>query len=300
MAIDDIPEQLKHFEIPGCVTVLEGNGELPKIEVTTRWGSAEVYLHGAHVTDFQKKGEPPLLFVSQCSQFADHFPIRGGIPVVFPWFGSREGMPSHGFARLVAWELREASAVPDGGASLRFALPETAMRATFPAFMANYVVTVTDRLTLELIITNTAPDQPFTFETCLHSYFAVGDAGQISIRGLQGAPYLDAVENVGPKTEAAEAYRIAAETDRVYYNTEAAVEILDPVCRRKIRIEKSGGASTVVWNPWIQKSQQMPDFGNDEYKQMVCVESGNVGPNRIMLPPGHSSVLKVTLSSEAL
>jgi glucose-6-phosphate 1-epimerase len=300
MAIADIPERLRRLEIPGRATLQEGNGEMFKIEVTTDWSSAEVYLHGAHVTDFQKKGDAPLLFLSQCSQFAENQPIRGGIPLVFPWFGSREGMPAHGFARLAEWELHETATIPEGGVSLRFGLPETSMRATFPPFMANYVVTVTDRLSLELIITNTSPDHPFTFETCLHSYFAVSDLSKVSITGLKGATYLDEVENMAPKTETADAIRISSEVDRVYYNTNAAVEILDPALHRKIRIEKSGAASTVVWNPWIQKAQQMPDLGNEEYRQMVCVESGNVGPNRLTLPPGKSSVLKVTLDSLSL
>jgi D-hexose-6-phosphate mutarotase len=44
----------------------------------------------------------------------------------------------------------------------------------------------------------------------------------------------------------------------------------------------------------------MPDFGNDEYKQMLCVESGNVAKNKITLPPGKSTVLSVTISSSAL
>jgi len=300
MVITDIPEKLKQFEVPGRITLLEGNGEMCKIEVTTDWSSAEIYLHGAHVTDFRKKGETPLFFVSQCSQFAENQPIRGGVPVVFPWFGSREGMPAHGFARLADWELHEAATVPEGGVSLRFGLPETSMRATFPAFMANYVVTVTDHLCLELIITNASPDELFTFETCLHSYFAVGDVNDISITGLKGATYLDAAESMAPKTETAEAIRFGSEVDRIYYNTNTPVEILDPTLRRKIWIEKSGSGSTVVWNPWLNKSQQMPDFGNNEFRQMVCVESGNVGPNRVILPPGKTSVLKVTLSTAAL
>jgi glucose-6-phosphate 1-epimerase len=300
MVITDIPERLKRFEIPGRVTLQEGNGEMPKIEATTDWSTAEVYLHGAQVTDFRKKGEAPLLFVSQCSQFAENFPIRGGLPLVFPWFGSREGMPAHGFARLADWELHELSTVPDGGVSLRFSLPETSMRATFAPFMANYVVTITDRLALELIITNASGDQPLTFEACLHSYFAVGDVNEISIRGLQGATYLDALASMAPKTDVDELIRIDSEVDRIYYNTEAPVEILDPKLHRKILIEKSGAGSTVVWNPWLQKSQQMPDFGNEEYRAMVCVESGNVGPNRTILPPGKTAVLKVTLSSQPL
>lgn len=88
--------------------------------------------------------------------------------------------------------------------------------------------------------------------------------------------------------------------DRVYLDTTAAVEILDSALKRKIRVEKSGSASTVVWNPWIAKAQQMPDFGNEEYQQMVCVESGNVSKNKIVLPPGKSAVLKVVLSSEKI
>lgn len=91
----------------GRVSFLDGQGELPMLEVSTPWSTAEIYLHGAHVTHFKKKDEPPLLFVSQCSRFAEGQPIRGGIPVIFPWFGSREGLGQHGFARTKAWEVRE-------------------------------------------------------------------------------------------------------------------------------------------------------------------------------------------------
>src|SRR5882724_1421668 len=54
----------------GRVIFLEGRGELPMLEVSTAWSTAEIYLQGAHVTHFTKKNEPPLLFVSQCSRFA--------------------------------------------------------------------------------------------------------------------------------------------------------------------------------------------------------------------------------------
>jgi D-hexose-6-phosphate mutarotase len=88
--------------------------------------------------------------------------------------------------------------------------------------------------------------------------------------------------------------------DRLYLNATGTVEILDPRLGRKIRVEKQGSASTVVWNPWIAKSRQMPDFGDEEYERMICVESGNVASNSISLPPGGSSTLTVKLSSETL
>jgi glucose-6-phosphate 1-epimerase len=300
MANIAVPDDLKRFEIPGRVALLEGNGELPKIEVTTDWSNAEIYLQGAQVTDFQKKGEAPILFTSQFSRFAAGQPIRGGIPIVFPWFGPREGEPMHGFARQAAWNLHEVVAVPEGGVSLRFSLPETADSSIWPPFSAYYVVTVTDKLDLELIVTNCAADEPFSFEACLHSYFMVSDISLVSILGLKGAAYLDKVENFAPKTETNEALRIAGEVDRVYLDTPGRAEIVDPKLGRRIFIEKAGCASTVIWNPWIGKSKQMPDIGNDEYRQMVCVETGNVAQNEIALAPGKSSVMRVTIGSVGL
>ena len=94
--------------------------------------------------------------------------------------------------------------------------------------------------------------------------------------------------------------KISSETDRAYLNTTAKVEILDPQLGRKIVIEKKGSKSTVVWNPWTVKAQQMPDFGNDEYQRMVCVESGNVGTDAIILAPGGSTKLTVKVGSESL
>jgi glucose-6-phosphate 1-epimerase len=293
-------EILRRFEIPGRVTVLEGNGDLPKVEVKGDAACAEVYLHGAHVTDFQLAGQPPLLFTSQCSRFDRQQPIRGGIPVILPWFGAREGEPAHGFARLTEWELHETAALPEGGATLRFHLPETSASAMWPAFTANYVVTVTDRLTAELIVTNCSRDEPFSFENCLHTYFHVGDISQVAIHGLKGTSYLDKVESYAKKTETGDSLAISGEVDRVFVDAAGTVEIHDRSLQRRIRVEKSGSQSTVVWNPGAAKSQQMPDFGNDEYKRMVCVESGNVGRNKVVLPPGRSSLLRITLSSNPL
>jgi len=287
-------------EALGRVTFLDGQGELPMLEISTPWSLAEVYLHGAHVTRFKKKEEPPLLFLSHCSRFAAGEPIRGGVPVIFPWFGPREGLRQHGFARVLTWELKEFAPAADGSVSVRFRLPDCPEASAFPPFTADYIVTVNQALTLQLIVTNRSTDAELTFENCLHSYFEVGDVTAISIRGLQGLTYLDTVGGAVEKTETGEVVRIASEVDRVYRNSTGPIEIVDPRLGRTIRVEKRGSASTVVWNPWIAKSRQMPDFGDEEYEQMICVESGNVASNSITLPPGGSSTLMVKLSSETL
>ncbi len=279
-------------EIPGHVTLASGNGDLPKILIETAWSGAEIYLHGAHVTRFRKKGGAPLLFMSASSEFADDKPIRGGVPVIFPWFGPREGFPSHGFARRSAWELRESTLSDDGSVRLRLVLPGA------ESHEVEYLVTVAETLTLELIVKNISA-RDTVIETCLHTYFQISAIDAISITGLAGTVYQDEVAD-STAVETSAPIRITGEVDRVYPDTAATVEIEDPGFRRIIRIAKSGSDSTIVWNPWIEKSRRMADFGDDEYMQMICVESGNVGKNQITLPPGASTSMKVEISSEGL
>jgi D-hexose-6-phosphate mutarotase len=278
-----------------------GKGNLPMLKISTPKSTAEIYLHGAHITHFQKTGEPPLLFMSPQSWFAADKPIRGGIPICFPWFGNREGEPSHGLARILTWELAENTTGPDGSVKVRLRLPRKSLKAEWSALKTEFIVTVADTLRMELTATNTSANQTLEIEDCLHTYFHVGDIGAVSITGLQGASYLD---NSGEgkserKTDNNAALKIPGETNRLYLNTTSAVEVRDENIRRKIRIEKWNSKSTVVWNPWT--TQKMPeDFNSTNHKDMVCVESGNIKENKIRLAPGQTSNLKVTISSSPL
>ena len=154
---------------------------------------------------------------------------------------------------------------------------------------------------MELIAANDGCDEPLEIENCLHTYFHIGDIGAVNIDGLRGAHYLDnaAGGNGELKTQSESPLRIAKETNRLYLDTTSAVEIRDENLGRVIRVEKSGSNSTVVWNPWT--TQKLPDdFDPAEHKHMVCVESGNVKQNKILLAPGKTSALKVILSSAPL
>ena len=296
-----LSERLRRWEIPGRLAYSEGNGGLLKLDVRTQWSTAEVYLHGGQVTHFQKNGEKPLLFCSQLSRFQSDSAIRGGVPIIFPWFGAREGQESaHGFARLADWELHESAAMPEGGVTLRFNMPEIPQSSTWRPFSLVFVVTITDKLKMDLIVTNCASDGELNFESCLHTYFTVGDVGSVVVKGLKNARYLDKLENYAEKGDSADQIEVKSEVDRTYLDTTGPVEIVDAALKRRIRVEKTGSNSTVVWNPWIAKAHQMSDFGDDEYKQMICVESGNVARNRISLASARSSIMGVTLSSEPL
>jgi D-hexose-6-phosphate mutarotase len=301
MEINVIPEKLRRLEISSHVEIVNGHGGLPLVKIKTPWSIAEIYLHGAHIAGFQKNGEPPLIFMSAKSHFASGKPIRGGVPICFPWFGNRDGKPSHGFARLAEWQLVKTAAAPDGTVTLQFALPQISGREAWKNLRTEFIVTVADTLTMELVAANDSCDETLEIEDCLHTYFHVGDISAVSITGLQNAPFDDFAFGANGARRAADptALRIAQETNRVYPDNTAVVEVRDEKLKRVIRVEKFNSRSTVVWNPWT--TQKMPeDWGANEYLNTVCVESGNVKQNKISLAPGATSALKVILSSALL
>ena len=287
--------------IPGRVALSTGPGGLNRIKATSNASTAEVCLHGAHVTGFQKNGEPPLLFMSAKSKFGPGLPIRGGVPVCFPWFGNRDGEPSHGFARLTEWELVKTAVDADGAVTLRLALPLLPGQEAWQGLRTELIVTVAETLTLELVATNDSCGKTLEVENCLHTYFNIGDIDRISLTGLQGAAFDDFALGAGGVRRQGDAapLRITQETNRVYPDNTDTVEIRDEILGRTVRVEKFQSRSTVVWNPWT--TQKMPDdFDPAEHRKMVCVESGNVKQDRLSLAPGTTASLKVVLSSGPL
>lgn len=293
-----VPEKFQRLAIPGRVEIVSGHGGLPLVKITTPWSTAEIYPHGAHIAGFQKNGEPPLIFMSAKSYFALGKPIRGGVPICYPWFGNRDGEPSHGFARLTEWQLVKTSAAPDGAVTVTLALPGITGKSAWNSLRTEFVVTVSDTLTMELITSSESCDGTIELEECLHTYFHVGDISAVTLTGLEDAGFLDFAHgaNGAPKPAEHAPIKIWQETNRSYIDTTSTVEIRDEKLKRVIRVEKANSKSTVVWNPWT--TQKMPeDWGANEHLNMVCVESGNVKQNKILLAPGKTTSLKVVLSS---
>jgi glucose-6-phosphate 1-epimerase len=290
---------LQPFLIPGRVELFSGEGGFPCLRLRASGGSATVYVHGAHVTDFVPEGKAPVLWMSRASVFADGKPIRGGIPICWPWFGPHAtdaARPAHGFARLRAWTPLDSSVLHDGRVRLRLGFqPEGAETALLPASLrVEMTLTVGAALELQLCSINDGPD-PVVFEDALHTYFAVGDLAGVAVSGLEEKVYIDRMDQKRSKIQQG-LIRFTAETDRVYEDRSACTEIIDEAGGRRIRIEKSGSASTVVWNPWIAKAKAMPDFGDEEWKEMCCVESANVGSARVPLLPGNRHETRVRIS----
>ena len=293
-------DSLRSFEIPDIARFEPGTGGLPRLAVTSPLAEAHIYLHGAHVTHFQPAGQAPVLFVSERSFFEKGKPIRGGVPVCFPWFANRAGRPespAHGFARTREWAVESLSVDDDQTVRvvLRLAADDTT-RAHWPHdFVLRHHLVIGARLGMLLEVENVS-GEPFQFEEALHTYFAVSDAREVSVTGLENAGYLDKTDALRPKTQGAEPLRFTGETDRTFEHTRATCLLHDPRASRRITVEKSGSATTVVWNPWIEKAAAMPDFGDDEWPCMACIETANAVANAITLAPGAKHAMRAVIS----
>ena len=123
--------------------------------------------------------------------------------------------------------------------------------------------------------------EALAFELALHTYLAAGDVEAVSIRGLEGARFVDKVDGGKDKVAGGEPQRIAGETDRVFLDTTATCVVDDPVLARRLRVEKQGSHATVLWNPGRDRARTMRDIGKDGWRGFVCVETANVGPHAV-------------------
>ncbi|TDE90351.1 D-hexose-6-phosphate mutarotase [Occultella glacieicola] len=285
-------------EIAPGVTLTTGEAGLPMIRVERGPAAGSLYLHGAHVVEWVPVGRGSVLWRSAVPHDGGSGLIRGGVPICFPWFGSGpdgDRDPLHGFAGRLPWELDEIRDTDDGVLVVLQLSDSPATTVHWPhRFEATYQVLFGEDLRLSLQVRNTGTEA-FTFEQALHSYFTVNDVAGIAIRGLEGATYTDRAPGAAhPRGVLGGPLHIVGETDRVFEETTATTYIQDTL--HTVRIAKTGASSTVVWNPWTDKAQVMPDFGDDEWPWMVCVESGNVGSDAITLSPGQAHTMTTTIT----
>jgi D-hexose-6-phosphate mutarotase len=292
----------RQVAIPGLLTFRAGAGGLPVAVVTARGGTATLSLHGGHVLQYRPAGGDELLWLSRHSVYAPGEPIRGGIPLCWPWFGahaSNPDLPAHGFARRRAWTCRGAEPVGDEAVRIHLTLAHDAETlALWPhPFRLDLAVTVGRQLMVALTMTNPGPTA-FTCAAALHTYFHIGEICQVSIAGLEDCEYIDTVGGRHTRHRQQGAVRFAEEVDRLYLDTTATCVIDAPAVRRRITVAKAGSRATVVWNPWLAKAARMPDFGDDEWPEMLCVETVNAGPDTLTVPPQGSHTTTAVLSAE--
>jgi glucose-6-phosphate 1-epimerase len=293
-----IAEVNRQFEIPGIAQLVEGNGALPKVRITSPECEGEMYLHGAHVTSWKPAGAEEVLFLSSQSRFEHGRAIRGGVPICFPWFGAKSddpNAPAHGFVRTKTWQLESITQVGHAVVVSMFTESNEDTKRWWPVdFRLVHRATFGSELGLELVLTNTGTSS-LRFEEALHTYHRVANIESARVRGLDTIHYLDKTDSNRKRQQHGDIV-IVSETDRVYLNTEDAIELEDPVLRRRIIVTKENSHTTVVWNPWEEKARSFSDFAPDEWTQMICIETSNVADFAVDLAPGQQYRMKALVS----
>lgn len=273
----------------GSVTTKKHPNGLEYVDVDTPLCKARIFLQGAQIDLFQPVGKAPLLWVSSADDYQPGSGIRGGIPVCWPWFGMSDNpdWPQHGFARTSIWAL-ESVQMKNQAVELKLTLKITeADKLYWPHdTRVEMLFTLTDTLTVSLKNTNLA-SYPVSLTQALHSYFPVKDIHQLKATGFKGSKYIEFGE--GPFKQNGDEVLFDKETDRVYTQLADVQELHTP--DGIIEVSRENSHSAVLWNPWIDKSQRLSRFNNDDYLTMVCLEAANVLEDKLTLAPDETHML---------
>lgn len=297
----DIDNLNKKFGIESHASFIKQEKGMIFLIISNKLANAEICLYGAHVTSFIPRNSKEVLWMSSESNFDVGKPIRGGIPVCFPWFGPHktdQDKPPHGFARLVYWDVKEIAARTNDETLIRLQLSSSIeTKAYWPYdFLAEVIVVVGKTLKITLKVMNKS-DEQFNYSCALHSYFNISAIRNISIMGLEGTRYYNQFEP-GDFIQDLPALSIQKAETRHYYDTEASCLIDDQLFKRKIHIAKAGSKITTVWNPGKETCANIADMPDDGYETFVCIETVNSFHDMIILNPGESHETSAIIGSE--
>ncbi len=278
--------------LPNSVRLVEEPAGYPVLVIDHGSAKGRIALNGAHVMEWRPAGEKPVLYMSPDALLEEGKPIRGGIPVCWPWFGPHptdSTQPAHGFVRGMMWTVGQV-VENMAGVTLQFHLKDSeASRAVWPhAFELMLEVKMGAQLSIALHIKNTGTEA-WSMTGALHTYFCVADIRETAVIGLDDAFYVESrlsperIEQSGPIT-------FDREVDRNYESRDT-VRILDRKGARTLVVEKSGSRATIVWNPWIEKSKRLPDLPDEAYFGFLCIEAANAAPDVVAMHPGKEHVL---------
>ncbi|MBT1162627.1 D-hexose-6-phosphate mutarotase [Bifidobacterium sp. SO1] len=269
--------------------------------------SATVSDYGAHVVSWTPAGESAVVWQPKAIYLNEGTAIRGGVPVIFPWFGKgyehghmTDRAPKHGFARVSFWHA-DTDTMTDR--HVLYTLDSADIPADElaqitdgenPQFHAEYDVSVGKELTMALTVENTG-DTPFTYEAALHSYFHVGDVCCTQISGLVDTHYYDAADGFKEREQTTSPLTFdGSMVDRIY-DSQNTLLIHDEALHRTIMVSKTGSEATVVWNPGEEAGNAISDLAQGEWRDFVCVEAAANRDHAITLEPGESHTLSQTV-----
>jgi glucose-6-phosphate 1-epimerase len=293
-----LEELERRFGIQGVAKICEGNGGLPRIQITGSHAEGEMYLHGAQVTSWKPVGNDEVLFLSTKSGWQEGQAIRGGIPICFPWFRGKADdhkAPAHGFVRTKNWQLESIVEDKSGVCVTMSTQSDEQTRHWWPAeFRLLNRVVFGSELILQLICANIGKTD-LRFEEAFHTYNRVTDVTNVRLQGLDSVHFLDNTDSNTAKVQRGDV-TIASETDNAFLATQNNIDLIDRELHRHIRLQKANSFTTVVWNPWRDGAARLRDLGEGEWAKFLCVEASNILAASVNLAPGEEHKMTAVMS----
>ncbi|WEJ62584.1 D-hexose-6-phosphate mutarotase [Thiomicrorhabdus lithotrophica] len=266
------------------------------IEIDNQFAKATITTMGGSVLSFIPKGQKDLLWVSDSAIYDGSKPIRGGVPICWPWFGGAKqpGLPAHGFVRSMVWTVEKAAHLDTGETRVLLACEsnEKTLEQWPHVFKLKLCVEVGASLTLTLISANLS-DESVDITEALHTYFSVANPIGMQIKGLEQSTHLDKLVDNAPAEIQTDVVVLNPPKDSVYLNQTGTVSIVDADNERQIVIHKRNSQSSVVWNPGPEIVKGFADIDDQAWLDFACVESGNVLEDFITLPAKAEHMLSV-------
>lgn len=258
---------------------------------------ARVALQGAQLLSWVPACGSERLFLGKATQYGPGRGIRAGIPVIFPQFADRGPLPRHGWARTTPWAFAGIEHDDNGPAAI-FTLEDTAAsRALWPHRYALHLRVGLDADALDITFAvHNRGETRFEFACALHSYLRVSDLASTRLDGLAGLTCFDRAGDGTAMIDPAPSPRFDGEVDRIYLDCADTRWLCDGLST--LRIDTTGFADTVVWNPGAALAAGMTDLAPGEHNHFVCVEPACVEPH-VALAAGETwrGTLRMTASA---
>lgn len=254
-------------------------------------GDATVVIsqYGAHVLHYATRSDHPqanqqqqsLLWLSPKAVWQDQQPIRGGVPICWPWFGKinpllltattpeaggTQKLPNHGLVRTRFWQKTAEQITPDH-ARIEFSIEVHDIPWSPEPQTLRYQVQLDQQLTLTL-----SCDTVIAQQAALHSYFTVPDSTKAQVQPLPTHYYNKVTDS--ECSSQSDMLHFHGEIDRVYFKTADTLTLSTEATQ--LQIDQQGHDASVLWNPAPEKAAASADIPKDQWSAFVCVETARL------------------------
>jgi glucose-6-phosphate 1-epimerase len=264
------------------ITAITGFGhltDLPCLRLEYARATAVISLYGGQVLSYQPQPEQELLWLSTQATWHNQSPIRGGVPICWPWFGpfsaqltpqrpldKQQQYANHGVVRNRLWQL-EQQHVLNNGIQVELSIMVNDLPYVAGSFKLRLTVTLTESLDITLNC-----DSQILQQAALHTYFNITDLAQTTISPLPQR-YQDSLSQLFVNTDS-KILTINQEVDRIYAQSGPNIQLANP--SQHVLVQQQNHDATVVWNPWQEKFAKLTDTNNNDYLNFVCIESARL------------------------